>query len=153
MGGADKRLSALQRRSVRCWRYEHGSKSSYYCVDQDQDARGRMTATLHTYDAITTIIHAYTDFLSLEFASSRLKMWMGMLVTKNKRLLRQHRLFARQLSHQDGPGGRSGLDDACFDNGIGSSGGMLEEIESLECVEDEEVCGYGCPRVTVMVEL
>lgn len=70
-------------------------------------------------------------------------MWMGMLATKNKRLLHQQRLLIRQLAHQDSSGGRGSLDNVCFDDASGFSRGMLKEIESLDSLDDEEVCAYG----------
>ena len=78
-------------------------------------------------------------------------MWMGMLATKNKRLLHQQRLLIRQLAHQDSSGSRRSLDDVCFDNAGGLGRGMLKEIESLDSLDDEEVWAYGSAPVIIMV--
>ena len=67
---------------------------------------------------------------------------MGMLATKNKRLMRQHRFLARQLTHRDSVDSSSGLgaNEHVGYETTGGSDGVLREIEGLDSLDDEEVC-------------
>lgn len=73
-------------------------------------------------------------------------MWMGMLATKNKRLLRQQRFLTHQLNHGESIDSNIGVgasENVYFNNNSGESGGILKEIEGLDSLDNEEVAGAG----------